>query len=61
MNGFGIGRYRDNDTGRERWAVVDTVTHVWFFPEIYGKKAAERLAAKLNRGQEELRQLSHRK
>lgn len=37
-------QYRDNDTGRTRWAVLHSGTGCWYFPERYGKRAAEKLA-----------------
>jgi len=46
---FWIGLYRDQDTGRSRWATFDYVARVWYFPERYGREAAERLANRLNR------------
>ena len=42
-------QYRDNDTGRTRWAVLDRSARVWYFPARYGRAAAQRMAAILNR------------
>jgi hypothetical protein len=41
--------YRDPDTGRERWAVLETSTRVWYFPENYGMRAAVALCNRLSR------------
>ena len=49
MTAFSAERYRDSDTGRERWAVLHRPTGVWYFPARYGRLAALRLAARLNR------------
>ena len=49
MNTFSAERYRDYSTGRERWAVLHHATGVWYFPASYGRLAARRLAARLNR------------
>lgn len=46
---YSVQLYRDNDTGRERWAVLGSVMCVWYFPSQYGKKAATALANRLNR------------
>lgn len=45
---FETGLYLDQDTGRERWAVLDCRTHVWYFPKRYGRRAAEVLCRRLN-------------
>jgi hypothetical protein len=45
---YKTGEYR-GESGRFRWAVFDIMTHVWYFPTHYGKKAAERLAKRLNK------------
>ena len=45
---FWIGRYLDPETGRTRWACLDYVSRVWYFPKRYGRDAAERLAQSLN-------------
>ncbi len=44
-----VQQYRDPETGRTRWAVLHGPTAVWYFPERYGRRAAERLAAARNR------------
>lgn len=43
-------QYRDAETGRQRWAVLHGPTSVWYFPAQYGKRAASRLASRLNGG-----------
>lgn len=43
------GRYYDQDTARERWAVLNNTTRCWYFPSRYGERAARQLAKKLNR------------
>lgn len=48
--GFSVGLYRDYGTGRSRWAVFSVASSAWYFPTSYGRAAAVRLAAKLNRG-----------
>lgn len=48
MNPFEIGIYRDQDTGRNRWAVLDKTSGAWYFPKAYGKMAAIALARRLN-------------
>lgn len=40
---YSVGKYRDYSTGRERYAVFEQNTKVWYFPKRYGKKEAERL------------------
>lgn len=47
---FKVGEYLNQDTGRTRWAVLDTVSRCWYFPPRHGRKAAEQMAARLNRG-----------
>lgn len=54
---YEVGRYRDYETGRYRWAVLDRQTSVWYFPEEYGKRAAERLCSRLNAGVRTLNRL----
>jgi hypothetical protein len=46
--GFSVGIYRDQDTGRQRWAVVGPAD-AWYFPRSYGKRAAQTLCRRLNR------------
>lgn len=41
-------QYRDQDTGRTRWAVLHASSGCWYFPARYGKAAAERLARQRN-------------
>lgn len=48
MTGYMVGIYRDQDTGRQRWAVVGG--SVWYFPTTYGRRAARALCRRLNRG-----------
>lgn len=45
---FSVGQYFNQDTGRSRYGVFDTQSQVWYFPERYGKREAERLATQLN-------------
>lgn len=49
MSGFSVGLYRDQDTGRARWAVIGP-TDTWYFPTRYGQHAARMLCRKLNKG-----------
>jgi len=49
MRLFEIGKYYDQDTGKTRWAVCSKSTNTWYFANRYGKKAAERLARRLNK------------
>lgn len=49
MNAYSAERYRDSDTGHERWAVLHRATGTWYFAACYGRLAARRLAARLNR------------
>lgn len=46
---FIAGKYHDQDTGKERWAVYCSESGVWYFPDRYGKREAERLASRMNR------------
>jgi len=46
---YEIGKYYDQDTQRERWAVFAKASRTWVLPERYGKKAAEKLAKHLNK------------
>lgn len=46
--GFMTGIYRDQNTGRQRWAVIGP-SNVWYFPKQYGRIAARALCRKLNR------------
>lgn len=46
---YQVGEYRDQDTGRTRWAVYASASCVWVFPRKYGRDAARILAARLNR------------
>jgi hypothetical protein len=50
MRNYEPARYFDAETRRYRWAVVCSRTWVYYFPARYGKKAAERLATRLNIG-----------
>jgi hypothetical protein len=43
------GQYNDPETKRQRWAVVQMPSCVWYFPKRYGKTAAERLAQHMER------------
>jgi hypothetical protein len=47
--GYTADVYRDPDSGRDRWAVLDLLTRAWYFPSSYGRRAAERLARTLNK------------
>lgn len=38
-----------NDAERPRWAVAAHPSGVWYFPRAYGQRAAERLAASMQR------------
>lgn len=40
--------YYDNETGRERWAVLHKPTRTWYFPKRYGMAEAARMARRLN-------------
>lgn len=42
-------QYRDTETGRYRWAALAVNSGAWYFPAKYGKGAALRLAARLNK------------
>ena len=46
---FEAGQYRDPNTGRYRWAVLQSPSNVWHFPDNYGKSAAISLTSKLKR------------
>lgn len=46
---FDVGIYRDQDTGRSRWAVLETNTYTWYFPTRYGRAAALAYCRKLNK------------
>lgn len=46
---YEIGLYRDS-SGKNRWAVWSKAANVWYFPNQYGKRAAQRLARNLNKG-----------
>jgi hypothetical protein len=39
----------DSDTGRKRWAAYCRATRTFYFPATHGKRAADRLAARLNK------------
>ena len=45
---YSTAQYRDSN-GRARWAVYCAASRVWYFPNRYGRAAAERMAARLNR------------
>lgn len=47
-HGYSVGKYLDQDTNRQRWAVVGP-WNVWYFPTQYGKKAAHALCKRLNK------------
>lgn len=49
-NCYSVGKYYDAETSRYRWAVWCSQSQVWYFPQRYGRIAAERLAARLNKG-----------
>ncbi len=49
--GFLTGLYFDQDTQRQRWAVIGP-RDVWYFPSRYGKAAARALCRRLNLAQE---------
>lgn len=46
---FSTGQYMDYSTGRKRWAVYCSKSETWYFPDRYGKKAAEKLCAAMNK------------
>ena len=46
--GFSVGRYFDQDTQRQRWAVVGPCD-VWYFARRYGKAATRALCKRLNK------------
>ena len=48
---YSVGIYRDAATGRNRIAVYDSGARVWYFARRYGNRAAQSLAARLNRGE----------
>jgi len=48
MIGYVTQIYRDQDTGRSRWAVLGPRA-AWYFPRRYGKAAAHALCRRLNR------------
>lgn len=45
---YAAARYYDTDTARMRWAVLQTATRCWYFPNRYGERAARQLARRLN-------------
>lgn len=45
---YAVGKYRDPDSGRQRFAVWASPAQIWYFPDRYGRAAADRLAARLN-------------
>jgi hypothetical protein len=47
---FSVGKYYDTETQRHRWAVWCASSQVWYFPTRYGRKCAEALANRLNKG-----------
>ena len=49
QQGYSVGKYYDQDNGRERWAVIGPC-NVWYFPARYGKAAASALCKRLNKG-----------
>lgn len=46
---FTVGRYRDPDTGRERWAVHAAPSGVWYFAKRSGRISASALCHRLRR------------
>lgn len=47
---FKPAQYRDNESGRYRWAVLGPC-NAWYFPTRYGMRAASALARRLNNAQ----------
>ena len=47
---FKPAQYRDNESGRYRWAVLGPC-NVWYFPTRYGMRAASALARRMNNAQ----------
>lgn len=47
---YAANLYRDSETGRTRWAVLELSIRVWYFPKHYGMRAAVAMARRLNRG-----------
>jgi len=45
---FTASQYFDQDTGKTRWAVLDTRARVYYFPSRYGRRAAVTMAERLN-------------
>lgn len=50
MNNFSILKYRDPDSGRYRWAILQYGPMVWYFPKRYGYAAARAMLNRMNRG-----------
>jgi hypothetical protein len=50
MSPYSVAQYRDDSTGRARWAVVHHRSGVFYFPRRYGLRAARALCDKLIRG-----------
>ena len=50
---YSIEQYFNQDTGRRQWAVCCDITGVWYFAKRYGKAAAQALACKMNKAQNE--------
>jgi len=46
---YSVGKYRNHDTNRERWAVLQSPSKVWYFPKRYGYIEAKRLCKILNK------------
>ena len=47
---FQCNIYRDAETGRDRWAVLELSTRTWYFPKHYGFRAARALCNRMIRG-----------
>jgi hypothetical protein len=45
---YQAGLYNDPETGRTRWGVCCSKTHVWYFATRYGEAPARALATRMN-------------
>lgn len=49
MMNYEAAIYRGHGAYRDRWAVYCKATSVFYFPARYGRKAAESMAARMNK------------
>ena len=56
-----IAAIRYGEGSSPRWAVLDTITRTWYFPALNGKKAAQSMAADLNKIDDRKPKLEKRK